>query len=495
MSPRIDCLTMLTISGRSTAHAKGPRHSFAVVPIFACAVGALAASTAAGDLINIKADGSGDYPTIQAAINAAATGDEIVLEGGQGAYTGPGNKEIDFSGKAITVRSADPSSSAVVAATVIDCQFDGRAFIFENSETREAILDGLTIINGRRQDVFGRGGGILIANSSPTIRRCVIAHCDVNWLGAGVRATSSDALLEDCVIENNLCDGGAGGVSWDGGNPELRGCVIRNNRASSAGGGTFSSLDSATMINCLVEGNVATNYVGGVGFAGDNFPGAQIAIWNCSIVNNHATMQAGGLSFYYHQDTTIRNCVVWGNTAPLAPQIRVSDNPHPTNPVTVRVEFSDVQGGAADVLVGVRNTLIWTASNIDADPEFTPGPAGCFYLSQTAAGQLGDSPCVDEGAGTAAAYGLDASTTRSDEVTDSGATDMGYHYAVTGQPLLMGDHDRNGHIELADFAAMQNCVTGDGVTDVSPCCRIFDFEPDADVDLADYADFAALLIP
>jgi hypothetical protein len=53
----------------------------------------------------------------------------------------------------------------------------------------------------------------------------------------------------------------------------------------------------------------------------------------------------------------------------------------------------------------------------------------------------------------------------------------------------MGDFDRDGNINLADFGEIQNCFTDEGPTDVSPCCRIFDFEPDGDVDLGDYADF------
>jgi len=40
----------------------------------------------------IKPDKSGDFPTIQAAIDAAENGDEIVLE--QGIYTGAENRDF-----------------------------------------------------------------------------------------------------------------------------------------------------------------------------------------------------------------------------------------------------------------------------------------------------------------------------------------------------------------------------------------------------------------
>jgi hypothetical protein len=65
---------------------------------------------------------------------------------------------------------------------------------------------------------------------------------------------------------------------------------------------------------------------------------------------------------------------------------------------------------------------------ITSDPLFVAGPKGECYLSQVASGQGLDSPCVDAGGDTAASLGLDAKTTRTDAVTDTGVVDMGYHY-------------------------------------------------------------------
>jgi len=69
---------------------------------------ALFAAPCAGRTITVNANGTGEYPTIQAGIDDSNDGDVIVLCPGR--YTGPGNREIDFKGKAITVRSTDPNN-------------------------------------------------------------------------------------------------------------------------------------------------------------------------------------------------------------------------------------------------------------------------------------------------------------------------------------------------------------------------------------------------
>ena len=67
--------------------------------------------------IVVNADGTGDYATIQDAIDNATASDEVVLQPGN--YAGQGNRDIEFHGKAITVRSTDPDSVIIVEATCI----------------------------------------------------------------------------------------------------------------------------------------------------------------------------------------------------------------------------------------------------------------------------------------------------------------------------------------------------------------------------------------
>ena len=82
----------------------------------------------------------GGYSTIQEAINAASDGDIIEVAPGP-PYSGPGNWDIDFQGKAITVRS-----EAGPEYTTLDCSGQGhRGFYFHRGEGPDSILRGFTI--------------------------------------------------------------------------------------------------------------------------------------------------------------------------------------------------------------------------------------------------------------------------------------------------------------------------------------------------------------
>jgi WD40 repeat protein len=59
----------------------------------------------------------------------------------------------------------------------------------------------------------------------------------------------------------------------------------------------------------------------------------------------------------------------------------------------------------------------------------------------------------------------------------------------SGCPQIPGDSDCDGDVDLIDWAAFAECMTGPGSGSISAGCDVFDFETDADVDLGDAAVF------
>ena len=164
----------------------------------------------------------GDYPTIQAAIDAANDGDSVLVS--DGTYTGVGNNNIDFGGKAIVVMSENGAENCV-----IDCEGEGRGFIFQSGETAEAVLAGFTIINGSAE----HGAGIYCEGSSPTIQYCVLDENSAVGYGGGIHCTdTSSPTIASCTISGNYADDG-GGIAC------------------------YSS--SPTIVNTIVEGGVQTD--------------------------------------------------------------------------------------------------------------------------------------------------------------------------------------------------------------------------------------------
>jgi len=189
-----------------------------------------------------------EYATIQAAIDDCVNGDEVVVE--PNTYTGPGNRDIDFLGKAITVRSTDPNDPDIVAATVIDCNGvlsdKHRGFYFHSGEDYNSVLSGLTIKNG----YAFVGGGIFCDGASPTITNCTITRNEAGYGGGLSLYNGSSLMITKCTISGNTAGKGGGIECSFGSTATIRNCTITGNRAhddwyEGIGGGIICNLQPA----------------------------------------------------------------------------------------------------------------------------------------------------------------------------------------------------------------------------------------------------------
>ena len=158
----------------------------------------------------------------------------------------------------------------------------------------------------------------------------------------------------------------------------------------------------ARIVNCLLADN--TDYALWVG------GGTWVDVINCTVTDNPVY----GLMILCGNKAVLKNTIAYGNGDDL--------DVGAWTPITV--SYCDIGDG----------DYAGSNGNISANPVFASGPLHDYYLSQTAAGQGVDSPCVDAGSDSAANLGLDQLTTRTDSASDAGTVDMGCHvpYVVQG---------------------------------------------------------------
>ena len=209
------------------------------------------ASNAAAGIINV---GPGD--SIQAAINGASDGDEVIVA--PGTYF----EAIDFIGKQITVRSADGPDATTIDGTgnfhVVQCV---------SGEGSDTILDGFTITGGNANGAAAdnAGGGMLNSGSSPTVTNCVFSG-NTAVVGGGMYNTGGSApTVTNCTFSGNTALVG-GGMANSGSSPTVTNCTFSGNMATTGSGGGMhnTSGSNPTVTNCSFSGNTATSDGGGM---------------------------------------------------------------------------------------------------------------------------------------------------------------------------------------------------------------------------------------
>jgi hypothetical protein len=258
------------------------------------------------------------FPTIQSAINASSNGDTILVL--DGTYTGVGNRDIDFNGRAITLKSVNGPESCI-----INCQGADRGFNFHSGENSQSIIEGFTIASGH---VCGPGAGIYCNNSSPTITNCIISG---NWsetdchipvgdaYGGGIYCNNSSPIISNCVIAGNNGSVRGGGIyCQSNSSPEITNCIITGNQSfkpnmTGAGGGMYNDQSNPILTNCTFGGNRSVS--GGGMYNNSSNP----VLTNCTFSLNYATQgmtsHYGGAMYNINSSPTLTNCTFTGNWA------------------------------------------------------------------------------------------------------------------------------------------------------------------------------------
>ncbi len=230
------------------------------------------------------------YATIQAAIQAAESGNLILV--GAGTFGGP----ISFNGKDIVVRGAG------AGLTIISGAGDAQSSVvrFTGGEPATAALESVTVRGGISGTSFPPnpavlvGGGIFGYNSAASIRDCVIEF-NYGGFGGGAYMYGCTGNVERCVIRSNTAQADGGGLQLYGGAMSVIDCSITDNYSNSRGGGVHAVLGAHEFTRVAILSNASNNLVGGLSWVPDGDSAAVLTLDDCTVTSNTAEKLYGGI--------------------------------------------------------------------------------------------------------------------------------------------------------------------------------------------------------
>ena len=181
-------------------------------------------------ILLVNPDGSGPYPTIQSAIDAAVNGDEVYLT--SGTFTGPGNYDVNLQGKTITVRGQEDYYPWIMPGS------GHQAFTCESGEGPETIIGYLTLVAGG-SDL----GTVRVVGSSPTIRNCLFS----SNTGSCIYTQEGSPLIQSCAFTECSSFANATCINSIGGYIQIKDCSFAQNYSQSGG---VVSIESGYILDC-----------------------------------------------------------------------------------------------------------------------------------------------------------------------------------------------------------------------------------------------------
>lgn len=324
--------------------------------------------------------------TLTQAIEAADIGDVVLVHSGTyGPLTLKNGVKVigGFAGSEEKPWQSDP----VANETIIDG--GGERAVVSDDNASSTVLSGFTIRNGQTTSTDG-GGGLKLKDSSAVFIRCVFRTNSASQAGGAVaiRGSGSPQFINCKFYDNGGGQGEAtargGAVLVDNGTPSFLGCLFHNNSATK-GGGVFVNSGQPTFINCTIS-------------------------------QNHATDGSGGGVHDAEGRSTVRNSILWANTASGDGQ-QIYNDPEMDGTVLDSV----VQGG-------------WLGdATVDTDPLFVSASNRDFHLQ-------GTSPCKDHGRMSAVPPDI-ADVDFDNNVQEPVPVDLDFKARVSGPEVDMGAYE------------------------------------------------------
>lgn len=409
--------------------------------------------------VDINAEGAGTgaswadaYTSLAQAIDAAESGQTIVVAGGVYTPTDTGDRTVSFqlqSGVAIFggfagSASGNPNTRDLLdftsvlsgdIGTISDSSDNSFHVVQANGTDLSAVLDGFTIQNGNADNSATgdiSGAGLLDIDADPFINNCIFTdnsaqtgaavfvagtsarfdNCQfidnaATDIGGAVAITSDTQNFNNCLFQNNSATNSGGAIYGGGGVINLLDCSMQGNTASS-GGAIYSALATGSIINSIFSLNSADQ--GGAIYTASSSP--MWSVLNSTFAGNSA---GGGGALYLSSSHAmqIQNSILSGDSADSWSEIYYS------GAGSAVISFSDV------------NQEIAGTNNIDQDPNFVRDPQTNSESDYGILSLRAGSPAIDSGDTSAIPAGLTTDLAGNARIS-GGGVDMGaYEFDLT----------------------------------------------------------------
>lgn len=263
-----------------------------------------------GVVLEVHPDGTGEYQTIQAAVNEALAGDTIRLA--DGVYVGEGNRDVTFQGEEIVFESAsgDPEKCTIRCDGSDADRHNG--FRFNAGEGPGFVMRGITVEGG----YYDLGGAIiLVSGSSPTVLNCVFRSNTGILSGGAINCGQNcSPAFEECLFEGNSAGGGGAIKCSSGGSLSFFKCVFRANSAEGAGAIEARATLSLFISECVFEQNHSETSGGAIYLGGE----ASLQATECRFIENSAESAGGAIYRTGDGLMTLSEATFISNTAAFA---------------------------------------------------------------------------------------------------------------------------------------------------------------------------------
>lgn len=323
----------------------------------------------------VQPDGSGDAPTIGAALALAVSGD--VIELGDGVYHGLGNSDLDLGGRRLTLRSRSGDPAACVIDPEGDEAAPARCLSLVSGEDALTRIEGIGFRGAYAggEGEAAAGGALRIVGGSPALVNCRFEGSEA-WQGGAVACVGGAPTFADCVFEGNRARNGGGAVAaLAGAIVVFTDCTFIGNSAD-YGGGLLADAATMDLTGCVLRGNAAVERGGGL-YGGDH---AQLSVDGCTLAWNGAP-SGGGLALVYASTASVAGSIIAFGGEGEAVGIPWPD-------ATASLSCSDLYGNAGGDWVGD------IADQAGADGNLALDPAFCGDAADGDVGLAASSPCA-----------------------------------------------------------------------------------------------------